>query len=857
LRFPHVVVAFGATVGLLTGTALTAEAAVTPLTAVQTAAPADASVALAPGVTAFYEMNEPAGTTVMHDSGPSGLNAPVDPTGITSGAVYDGATGYNWVHRPPEQAPPSPERVIQVPDDIDLEPGNGPFTIELRYRSKESFGNITQKGQAQSVGGQWKIQSPQGIPSCLFAGSGGQVATGAKTPLNDNEWHNLTCVLTSTGVSMYVDGVFRNRKNGSTGTIDNGIPMTIGGKINCDQVEITCDYFSGQIDFVKITKAANLGPTASFTGSCYGLTCAFDSSASADADGSLTKYTWDFGDGQTSTAVNPSHTYATPGSYNVRLTVTDNQASTDSDTRPLIVEEAPPIESPVEFVDSMVATGNNNRPTVTVPAAAAPGDRLVMVLGYNNLSRTVQDPTGVTGWTRLDSVSAGTMGSVAWTKVVQPGDPGTSVVAPLSGSAKYTITLSAYTGVEETPGVAFARAADLSTTDTHVTPVVSAPAGSWVVSYWADKSGTTTTWTPDGSVATRETACGADGGRICSALADSGAPLPASSYGNIPATTNAASDMATMWSFVLAPSTGEPPVNQPPTAAFSSSCTLLDCDFDSSESEDTDGTITSYLWDFGDGATSAEASPAHTYAAAGTYDVTLTVTDDDGDPGTVTHSVEVDDEVYESPVDYVGSAVTAGSSATPSVVVPAGAAVGDRLLLALSLNNTTRTFTGPSGVTGWTQLDNVVADDMRTVFWTKVAQAGDPGATVAVPLSGSAKYTATVAAYTGVVTSTPVFARAVDTANHTARVTPAVTAPEGAWVVSYWADKSSTTTAWTPQASVTSRQGACSADSGRICSAFADSGDVVPAGPNGGITATTNAPSSKATTWSIVLAPAP
>jgi hypothetical protein len=53
---------------------------------------------------------------------------------------------------------------------------------------------------------------------------------------------------------MYVDGVFRNKKNGTTGRIDNAIAMTIGGKINCDQVEVTCDYFSGQIDYVRITK---------------------------------------------------------------------------------------------------------------------------------------------------------------------------------------------------------------------------------------------------------------------------------------------------------------------------------------------------------------------------------------------------------------------------------------------------------------------------------------------------------------------------------------------------------------------------------------------------------------------------
>jgi PKD repeat protein len=655
---------------------------------------------------------------------------------------------------------------------------------------------------------------------------------------------------------MYVDGELRNRKNGPTGTINNGIPMTIGGKINCDQDSITCDYFSGQIDFIKITKAANLNPTAAYGSSCFGLSCSFDSSASADADGSLTRFAWDFGDGQTSTAANPSHTYAAPGSYNVRLTVTDNQSVTDVETHSVTVEDTGPVESPIEFVASASSAANSSSPTVTVPAAAAPGDRLLMMLSYNNLARTVSAPTGVTGWNELGRVTADTMATVAWTKVVQPGDPGTAVRVPLSGSAKYTLTVADYTGTEATPSVAFARTTDLSTTSSRRTPTVSTSEGDWAVSYWADKSSTTTGWTPSAAVTTRRTACAADGGRICSALADSATGLPPGSYGNIEATTNAASDMATMWSFVLRPSTGGPPPNQPPSADFSFECTLLDCEFDS-DSVDLDGTITSYAWDFDDGTTSSQANPAHSFASAGSYDVELTVTDDDGASDVVTAVVAVQDEPVESPVAFVGSAAAQGSNAAPRVTVPAAAAVGDRLLLALSLNNTSRTFTPPTGVAGWTQLDSVVADDMRTVFWTKVVQAGDPGTQLTVPLSGTAKYTVTVAAYTGVVTTPGVtFARAVDTANHTNRLTPAVTAPEGAWVVSYWADKSSTTTAWTPAASVTGRQMLCGADAGRICSLFADSGHVVAAGPHPGVTANTNAPSNKATTWSIVLPPA-
>jgi len=99
--------------------------------------------------------------------------------------------------------------------------------------------------------------------------------------------------------------------------------------------------------------SGNAAPSASFNYSCSAFSCAFDASASSDSDGTIVSYGWDFGDNNNGSGVTANHDYASQGSYNITLTVTDDAGASNSSTQSVSLSDpngdtTPPVISSVQ-----------------------------------------------------------------------------------------------------------------------------------------------------------------------------------------------------------------------------------------------------------------------------------------------------------------------------------------------------------------------------------------------------------------------------------------------------------------------------------------------------------------------------
>jgi PKD repeat protein len=494
------------------------------------------------------------------------------------------------------------------------------FTNPTQYTAEAWFSTTTDRGGKIIGFGNSNTGTSNNYDRHVYMQNDGKLVFGTYTgqtntvtttdAYNNGQWHHVVASQGADGMKLYVDGQLVGT-NPQTAAQNYTGYWKVGGDPTWGS---SSAYFAGTIDEAAVYPTVlgadtvlehflagggqlpNAAPLAAFTSSGTHLTADFDASTSTDADGTVASYAWDFGDGVTGTEAAASHTYVAAGTYQVTLTVTDDKGATGSVTQPVTVTQP--------------------------PANAAP--TAVFTAGVQELTVSVDGSTS----TDTD----GSVASYAWAF----GDGGTATGATAShvytAAGTYQVTLT----VTDDKGL----------TNSSTQPVtVTAPPPNQAPTAVFDITAAGLSATVDGSAS-----ADADGSIQSYAwdFGDGGTATEAATVheytagGTYQVSLTVTDDDGAETSLTKSVTvTAPPPANVLPTAAFTSTGTGLTTNLDGSTSTDTDGTIATYTWDFGDETGDTGAAVAHEYLAAGTYQVTLTVTDNEGGTDSITQPVTV------------------------------------------------------------------------------------------------------------------------------------------------------------------------------------------------------------------------
>jgi len=363
---------------------------------------------------------------------------------------------------------------------------------------------------------------------------------------------------------------------------------------------------------------ANLAPIAVVgalpTSGDAPLLVEFTSSGSSDPDGSIVVRSWDFGDGSpVVTTADATHTYTAAGTFTAELTVTDDDGATASATVEITTTTAN--LAPTAFAAGTPTTGKLPLEVSFSSAGSADTDGTIVSTEWD-----FGDPASGAANTSTDAEAVHTYaaaGTYTTTLTVTDDDGATT-------TAVVVVTVSA----NQAP-VAVASATPIS--GTAPLAVSFSSAGSTDV---------------DGAIVSTEWNFGDPASGAADTSSDGDATHTYATPGTYTATLTVTDDsgdsnVATVQIEALA--------NLAPQAALAASATSgvshFSVTFDSSGSTDSDGTVVSTEWDFGDGTTASSVAPQHLYTEAGSYTATVTVTDDAGATDSASETITVTDDV--------------------------------------------------------------------------------------------------------------------------------------------------------------------------------------------------------------------
>jgi PKD repeat protein len=351
---------------------------------------------------------------------------------------------------------------------------------------------------------------------------------------------------------------------------------------------------------IVVTRPANLPPVAHGTVSCVKNVCTFDARTSTDEDTSTLTYSWVFGTTQgTATGPLPVKTFTAPGTFPVTLTVTDEWGVTATTTLNVTVTEPLGNVAPVPtFTTSCIALACGTSSAGTVDPNL--GD----VITYS--------------WNWGDASAASTGATASHTYAV----PGT-----------YTITLTTTDGWLKSASTT--HQVVLVEPVGNVAPVATFTSACVALACQTNSAGTND---PNGDVIRYSWNFG-DASALSTAASPAHTYAAAGTYTIALTVTDGWNRSTTTTRQVTMT---EPVGNVAPVVVFSTACTSLTCLMDSTGTNDPNGDAIRFSWNFGDAtAAGATASLSHSYAAAGTFMVTLTVTDGWNRSTIVTHRVTV------------------------------------------------------------------------------------------------------------------------------------------------------------------------------------------------------------------------